>query len=104
MGCRNVRRSLKLKALHRFTSTATAVEEITAHFRAGRRAEAVAAVPDELVDEVAIIGDREQVREGVRTWRKAGVDTLLVGCRDVAAVRSVADAVLGAEDGTLPSS
>ncbi|MFR9731186.1 LLM class F420-dependent oxidoreductase [Saccharopolyspora sp. MS10] len=80
-----------------------AVEEITAHFLAGRRADAVAAVPDELVDEVAIIGDREQVRAGVRAWRRAGVDTLLVGCRDVAAVRSVADAVLGAGDEALPS-
>ncbi|GAB2673246.1 LLM class F420-dependent oxidoreductase [Saccharopolyspora gloriosae] len=80
-----------------------AVEEITAHFLAGRRERAVAAVPDELVDDVSIIGDREQVRAGVRAWREAGVDTLLVGCRDVAQLRAVADAVLGAQDDALPS-
>ncbi|WP_258341215.1 LLM class F420-dependent oxidoreductase [Saccharopolyspora gregorii] len=89
--------------LFRRMGYAAAVEEITAHFQAGRRAEAVAAVPDELVDDVAIIGDREQVRAGVRAWRRAGVDVLLVGCRDVAQLHAVADAVLGADDEPLPS-
>lgn len=77
------------------------VEDITGLFRAGQRAEAAAAVPDELVDDVSIIGDREQVRAGVRRWEESGVDTLLVGCRDAAQLRAVADAVLGPD---LPQS
>lgn len=69
------------------------VEEITGLFRNGLRTEATGAVPDELVDDVSIIGDREQVRAGVRAWEESGVDTLLVGCRDAAQLRAVADAI-----------
>ncbi|MEV4733358.1 LLM class F420-dependent oxidoreductase [Saccharopolyspora sp. NPDC049426] len=70
-----------------------AVSDIERLFAAGRREEAVAAVPDEAVDDVAIIGDREHVRDRIAVWEKAGVDVLLVGCRDDEHVRSVADVV-----------
>ena len=73
---------------------AEVVTEIGEHFRAGRRAEAAAAVPDELIRDVAIVGTPEQVREQVKTWADAGVTMLLVGCRSVAEVETVAAAVL----------
>ena len=71
-----------------------AVTEISALFAAGRRAEAVAAVPDELVDEVSIIGDASHVRREVARWEAAGVSMLLVGCRSVAAVQTLASVLL----------
>lgn len=74
------------------------VDDVERLFQAGKRDEAAAAVPDELIDDIAIIGDRSHVRDRVSRWESAGVDTLLVGCRDVEQVRSVADAVLGATD------
>ncbi len=59
-------------------------------YLAGRKAEAAAAVPDALVDEVALCGPRERVRERLAEWRAAGVTTLAVrGTRD--AVRAVAE-------------
>jgi alkanesulfonate monooxygenase SsuD/methylene tetrahydromethanopterin reductase-like flavin-dependent oxidoreductase (luciferase family) len=65
------------------------VARITELFLAGRRAEAVAAVPDALVDEVSIVGTADHVRSEVARREAAGVSMLLVGCRDVAQVRAL---------------
>ena len=73
-----------------------AVDDITQRFLAGDRAGAVAAVPDEMVDEIAVIGDVEHVRSEVARREAAGVSMLLVGCRDVAHVRSLGEVLLGA--------
>jgi F420-dependent oxidoreductase-like protein len=73
------------------------VEEIGRLFLAGRKAEAAAAVPDELVDEIAIIGSRQKVRDRIAEWEKAGVTMMLVSCRDAAQVRQLAEAVLAGE-------
>jgi F420-dependent oxidoreductase-like protein len=74
---------------------ADVVAEIGALFQAGRKDEAAAAVPDELISDVSIVGDREQVRKRLREWSDAGVTMLVVGCRSAAEIRSVADVVLG---------
>jgi F420-dependent oxidoreductase-like protein len=74
---------------------ADAVDEIGARFREGRRDDAAAAVPDELIADVAIIGGAERVRAGVAEWAAAGVDMLIVGCPDIASVRALAEAVHG---------
>lgn len=71
------------------------VAEIGRLFQAGRREDAVRAVPDELVAEVAVIGSAAQVRAEVDRWEGAGVSTLLVGCREVAQVRELASALPG---------
>ncbi|WP_394618430.1 LLM class F420-dependent oxidoreductase [Lentzea sp. JNUCC 0626] len=68
------------------------VQDIGKLFQAGRKDEAAQVVPDELVSEISIVGTAEQVREEVRRWEKAGVTTLLVGCRDVASIKAVAEA------------
>jgi F420-dependent oxidoreductase-like protein len=70
------------------------IDEVTALFRAGRKDEAAAVVPDELVTEIAIIGSAAEVREQVDAWAKAGVTMMLVSCRDTAQIRTLADAVL----------
>ena len=67
------------------------VDEVTAQFRAGRKAEAAAAVPDELIAETAIIGTAEQVRAQVKQWADRGVTMLMVGCADAEQVRAVAE-------------
>jgi F420-dependent oxidoreductase-like protein len=61
-------------------------------YLAGRKAEAEAAVPDALVDEVALCGPRERIREGLAEWTAAGITTLMVG-GDTAAVRTIAELV-----------
>jgi F420-dependent oxidoreductase-like protein len=62
-------------------------------YLSGRKAEAEAAVPDALVDEVALCGPRERVRERLGEWRSAGVTTLMVAGDRVAA-RTMAELVL----------
>ncbi|RDI47250.1 LLM class F420-dependent oxidoreductase [Nocardia mexicana] len=60
------------------------VDEITRLFRSGRKEEAAAAVPDELILDTTIIGDEAHVREQLKVWEQAGVTMLLVGVRDAA--------------------
>ena len=43
----------------------------------GKREEAMAAVPDELIDMVSLVGPRERVAERLAAYRDAGVGTLL---------------------------
>jgi F420-dependent oxidoreductase-like protein len=68
------------------------VADIGRLFQAGRKDEAAQAVPDELVSEITIVGTAQQVREEVGRWEAAGVTQLLVGCRDVASIKAVAEA------------
>jgi F420-dependent oxidoreductase-like protein len=61
-------------------------------YLAGRKDEAAAAVPDALVDEVALCGPRERIRERLAEWQSTGVTTILVaGPPD--AVRVMAEVV-----------
>jgi F420-dependent oxidoreductase-like protein len=53
-----------------------AAERIQELFLAGRRDEAIAAVPDAYVDQAALIGPAERIRERFRAWRDLGVDGL----------------------------
>jgi alkanesulfonate monooxygenase SsuD/methylene tetrahydromethanopterin reductase-like flavin-dependent oxidoreductase (luciferase family) len=53
--------------------------------------EATMAVPDELVDEVCLIGTKDRIRDRLDAWRDAGVSTLVVGATDVATLRTIAE-------------
>jgi F420-dependent oxidoreductase-like protein len=55
-----------------------AAKEIQDLYLTGRQADAMAAIPDELIDKVALTGPKEQVRERLDAYREAGVKTLLV--------------------------
>jgi alkanesulfonate monooxygenase SsuD/methylene tetrahydromethanopterin reductase-like flavin-dependent oxidoreductase (luciferase family) len=60
----------------------------------GKRKEATAAVPDALVDEVALVGSRERIAERLDAWRESGVTTLLAATHDPRALRVLAELVL----------
>lgn len=53
-----------------------AADRIQELFLAGRKAEAIAAVPDEYLDEGALVGGPERIRERFGRWRDAGFTTL----------------------------
>ena len=57
---------------------ADAAQAVQRLWVAGKRAEAVAAVPSRMVEEVNLLGDEGQVRARVEAFRKAGVTTLRV--------------------------
>jgi len=63
-------------------------------YLAGRKDEAALAVPDELVDEFALCGPRERIRERLPLWREAGVTTLICSTGQPEAVRLLAELVL----------
>ena len=46
-------------------------------------------VPDELVDEVALLGSPEQVADKLDVWRDAGVTTLILMIRDLDTLRTM---------------
>jgi F420-dependent oxidoreductase-like protein len=63
-------------------------------FLAGDRGTAMAAVPDALVDEVALIGTKERIRDRLAAWKASPVGTLCLGTGQLEAVRTVAELVL----------
>ncbi len=71
-----------------------AAELIQDAFLAGRKREAAAAVPDELVDEMALVGPRERIADRLAAWRQSGATTLLVATRDTETLRAVAELAL----------
>jgi F420-dependent oxidoreductase-like protein len=66
--------------------------EIQDLFLDGKQRDAAAKVPDAFVDEVALVGSVEQMRDRLAAWRESGVTTMLVSTRDEATLRAVAEA------------
>ncbi|MEX2206515.1 MAG: LLM class F420-dependent oxidoreductase [Myxococcota bacterium] len=71
-----------------------AAEKIQDLFLDGKKAEAMAAVPDSLVDEVALLGPRERIRDRLEAWKASPVGTLCIGSGQVEALRTLAELVL----------
>jgi F420-dependent oxidoreductase-like protein len=69
-------------------------EEIQTLFLDGKQRAAAAAVPDALVDEMALVGPRERIEDRLAAWRESGATTLLVSTPDPATVRAIAELVL----------
>jgi F420-dependent oxidoreductase-like protein len=67
-------------------------EKIQDLYLDGHKGEAAGAIPDGLVDEVALVGPKERIAERLALWREAGVDTLIVGTYQIEALRALAEA------------
>jgi len=70
------------------------VEEIAELYLSGRKDEAAAKVPRQLIEEMALIGPREKIRDELERWRESIVTTLLIS-GDAATLRAAAELVLG---------
>ncbi len=57
----------------------------------GKKEEAAAAVPDELADEVALVGPKERIRDRLAPWRECGVTTLICGILQPEALQAIAE-------------
>ncbi|TDU78440.1 LLM class F420-dependent oxidoreductase [Streptomyces sp. KS 21] len=60
-------------------------------FLAGRREEAVLAVPDAFADEISLIGPRERIAERLDLWRRGPVTDLLLTAPDPHTLRVLAE-------------
>jgi len=69
-------------------------EQIQELYLAGRQREAIAAVPDELVDAVSLIGPKERIAERLEAWRETPVTTLVLGTTQPEALQTLAELVL----------
>ena len=67
-----------------------AAERIQELYLAGRREEAIAAVPDDYVDEGALIGPVERLRQRLAEWRNSGITGLTLHGGSEEALREVA--------------
>jgi F420-dependent oxidoreductase-like protein len=91
MGARGKNFYNELAQRYGYEGPATTIQDL---YLSGRKADAEAAVPDALVDEVALCGPRERIRERLQEWKAAGVTTLMVGTNDVNTLRTMAELVL----------
>jgi F420-dependent oxidoreductase-like protein len=68
-----------------------AARRIQELFLAGRRAEAVAAVPDAFADEISLVGPRERIADRLTAWRAGPVTDLLAITTDPDTLRVLAE-------------
>lgn len=74
-----------------FEAAAARIQE---YYLEGRRAEAISAVPDALVDAVALCGPRERIKERLALWQSTPITTLNMMVYDLDSLRTMAELVL----------
>ncbi len=67
-------------------------------YLAGKKEEAMAAIPESLIDDVYLVGPKERIAEQVQRWKAAGdkghVGTMLIGTGQIEVVRLMAELML----------
>lgn len=71
-----------------------AADKIQELFMSGQRDQAIAAVPDELADEISLCGSKERIRDRLAAWRESPVTQLVVGSSDPATLQFMAEELL----------
>ena len=74
-----------------YAELAAKVQEL---FLDGRKDDAAAMIPDELITDLHIIGDAAYVKDRVAEWEESGVTELLLSCRSADEVRQIAGVLL----------
>jgi alkanesulfonate monooxygenase SsuD/methylene tetrahydromethanopterin reductase-like flavin-dependent oxidoreductase (luciferase family) len=93
MGAKGQNYHTKLMARMGYEDAAYEIQDL---FFAGKRDEAIQAVPDEFADEISIVGPPSRIRERLDAWRASPVTTLLLGAnRSPGELRQIADLVGG---------
>jgi F420-dependent oxidoreductase-like protein len=76
-----------------YEAEANRIQEL---FLAGRRDDAIAAVPARMAADISLVGPPGKIRDELPMWEEAGVTMLVVGARSTQEMRQVAEVVLGA--------
>lgn len=95
MGARGKNFHNEMAIKYGYADAAARIQEL---YLAGRKAEAIEAVPDDLCDEMSLCGPVERIRERYRAWEDAGVTTLLVQAREQPVLELMAE-ITGASRG-----
>ena len=91
MGARGRNFYFNLACRYGYEDAAVRIQDF---FLGGKRAEAAEAVPDQLVDEVALCGPKERIAERLALWQECGVTTLICGASNLETLRIMAELVL----------
>ncbi len=76
--------------VYRRMGYAEVVEDVTKLFRSGQKEKAAAVIPDELVDDAAVVGDVDFVRKQIALWEAAGVTMMVIGARSPEQIHELA--------------
>ena len=79
--------------VYRRMGYAEVVDDVTRLFRSDRKDEAAKIIPDELVDDAAIVGDVDYVRKQIAAWEAIGVSMMVVSGRSAEQIRELATLV-----------
>lgn len=88
MGARDKNFHNEMAVKYGYADAATRIQDL---YLAGRKAEAAEAVPDELCDEMSLVGPVARIKDRYRAWEDAGVTTMLVQTRQPEALELMAD-------------
>jgi F420-dependent oxidoreductase-like protein len=64
-------------------------------FLAGKKDEAVQAVPSQFADEISLVGSPDRIRDRLQAWRETPVTSLLINARSEGQLQQCAELVLG---------
>ncbi len=90
MGARGANFYNDLVASYGFEAEAKQIQDL---FLDGKQRDAAAAVPDALIDELALVGPPDRIRDRLAAWKDSGATTLLISTRDSATLRVVSEAL-----------
>lgn len=91
MGAKNKNFYYDLACRYGFSAAADLIQD---HYLQGRKGEAMMAVPDALVDAVALVGPKERIRDRLQLWRESPLTTLNINTFSVDVVRFMAEEIL----------
>ncbi len=74
-----------------YEAEATKIQDL---YLDGRKDEATAAVPSRMVEEIALIGPKEKIRDDLEAWKASRVTTMLLGAHNPDVMRLMAELVL----------
>jgi hypothetical protein len=72
---------------------AEVVDDVTKLFRSNQKDKAAEIIPDEVIDDAAIVGDVDYVRKQIRVWEAAGVTMMVVSGRSTEQVHELASLI-----------
>jgi len=91
MGARGANFYNRLACRYGYEDAARTIQDL---YLEGRKADAAAAVPDALVDEVALVGPKERIADRLDAWRECGATTLVTQARQPEALQALAELIL----------
>ncbi len=91
MGAKKRNFHMELMGRMGFEAEAHKIQDL---FLEGKRAEAIAAVPDQFADEISLCGPIDRIRDRLEAWKETPVTSLLLANRDTATMRAMAELLL----------